>query len=85
MLTVLAHLLNFALSLLIWLIVGRYVLRLLVGQRENFITELFRVATEPAFRAVRLIAPSFIGGAYIPILTILALMALRLALLPALR
>ena len=85
MLNIVAHLLNFALSLLIWLIVGRYLLRLLVGQRENFVTELFRVATEPAFRAVRVIAPSFIGGAYIPLLTILALIVLRLALLPALR
>jgi uncharacterized protein YggT (Ycf19 family) len=84
-LSVLAHLLNFALSLLIWLIIGRYVLRLIVGQRENFVTELFRRATEPAFRVLGRIAPPLVGTAYIPILTILALVAVRLALLPVLR
>ena len=85
MLTVLAHLLNFALSLLIWLIVGRFVLGLLVGRRENFITELFRRATEPVFQLVRRVVPAFISSAYIPFVTILALTALRFALLPALR
>ena len=70
--------------MLIWLIIGRYILRVLVGGRQNFVTELFRVATDPVLGAVRRIAPGFVGNAFVPLLTIALLLALRVTLLPAL-
>lgn len=82
---VVAHLLNFALSLLIWLIIGRAVLRFLVGDRRNFIVDLFRLATDPLFRLIRRLTPRFVGDGLIPWLSILVLLALRVALLPLLR
>jgi uncharacterized protein YggT (Ycf19 family) len=83
-LRLLAELVNFALALLFWLIIGRWVLRLLVGQRENFFTELFRRGTDPAFRLVRRLLPSLVPDRYIPLWTLLLVALARLALLPLL-
>ena len=85
MLAIVAHLLNFALSLLIWLIIGQCALRILARGRPNFITDLFDTATRPVLSAVRRLTPRFISSAFVPMLAILVLLALRLVLLPALR
>jgi uncharacterized protein YggT (Ycf19 family) len=84
MIALLAQLLNFALALFFWLIIGRFVLQFLVGGRRNFFTELFRRGTDPLFRAVRWITPRFVGDGAIPWLTLLLLVVLRVLLLPLL-
>jgi uncharacterized protein YggT (Ycf19 family) len=82
MITLIAHLLNYALSLFFWLIIGRAVLGLLSGGRANFFTDLFRRGTDPVFRLVRRVTPGFIPDGSIPALTLLLLVVLRFALLP---
>jgi uncharacterized protein YggT (Ycf19 family) len=77
-----AHLLNFALSLFFWLIIGRAVLGLLSGGRSNFFTDLFRRGTDPVFAVVRKVTPKFVPDGSIPILSLLLLVVLRFALLP---
>ena len=84
MLPLIGQLLNFALSLLGWLIVGRWVLELLVRGRQNFVTDLFRRGTDPAFALVRRLTPRFIGDRYIPLVTLVLVVVLRIALLPLL-
>jgi uncharacterized protein YggT (Ycf19 family) len=81
----LAQLANTALSLLMWLIVGRLALDLLVGDRPNFMSAFFHRFTDPVLRAVRAIAPRFVGDRFIPVLSVLLLVAARLLLLPLLR
>jgi uncharacterized protein YggT (Ycf19 family) len=79
-----AQLVNYGLSLLFWLIVGRWVLSLLVGDKQNFFTQLFWRGTEPVYRLVRRITPRFIGDAWLPLCTIVLIVLLRLALVPLL-
>ena len=85
MIAFVVQLLNFALSVLFWLILGRYVLDLLVGDRRNFFTDLFRRGTDPVFAVVRRITPAFVGSRHIPWISLLLLVLLRLLLLPLLR
>jgi uncharacterized protein YggT (Ycf19 family) len=82
--SLLAQLLLYALSLLFWLIIGRAVLTMLAGGRENFITGLFKRGTDPVFRLVRWVTPRFVPDAFIPLLSLLLLVLLRLPLLPLL-
>ena len=82
MVVLFAHLLNFALSLFFWLIIGRAVLGLLSGGRSNFFTDLFRRGTDPLFAVVRRLTPRFIPDGSIPALSLLLLVVLRFALLP---
>ena len=85
MMAIIAQLVNFALSLFLWLIVGRFVLDLLVGGRQNFFTDLFRRGTDPVYALVRRATPRRVADRYIPWLTVLTLVLLRLLLLPLLR
>ena len=85
MMAFIAQLVNFALSLFLWLIVGRCVLSLLVGGRPNFFTDLFRRGTEPVYALVRRVTPRRVGDRYIPWLSVLVLVLLRLLLVPLLR
>lgn len=80
-----AQLANFALSLLIWLIVGRGALRLIAGERNDFFSTFFRRFTEPAFRLVRWVTFGAVPERLVPWLTLLVVLGLRFALLPLLR
>jgi uncharacterized protein YggT (Ycf19 family) len=82
MIPLIAQLVNFALSLFFWLIIGRAVLGILSGGRSNFFTDLFRRGTDPVFALVRRITPEFIPDGSIPALSLLLLVVLRFALLP---
>ena len=82
MLAIVAHLLNVALALLFWLIVGRAILGVLSGGRSNFFSDLFKRSTDPLFALVRRITPRFIPDGSIPALSLFLLLALRFALLP---
>ena len=85
MIAFVVQLVNYALAFLFWLIVGRYVLDLLVGGRQNFFTDLFHRGTDPVFAVVRRITPGFIDSRHIPWISLALLMVLRVLLLPLLR
>jgi len=80
--------LNYTLSFLMWMIVGRALLRLIGGDRENPVMLAFVKVTEPVYAVTRRILP-FARPAWIPALSFLFLVAARVAvivlLLPALR
>ncbi|MGH8875106.1 MAG: hypothetical protein ACRDVM_07630 [Acidimicrobiia bacterium] len=80
----LAHLANALLSLMFWMILGRMVLRLLTGGRENFFTGVFEKGTAPAFAAVRFLTGGRVGARAVPLLALLLVVAGRLMLLPLL-
>ena len=85
MMAPLAQLLNFALSFFFWLIVGRFLLGLLVGDRPNFFMDLFRRGTDPVYALVDRVTLGRVAPRYIPWLSLLLLGVLRLLLLPLLR
>ncbi len=77
-----AQAINFVLYVIMWLLIGRFVLVLLFGRRPNPIVDLMRRLTDPLLRLVRRLAPSFVADRYIPVLTLLLLVLLRFMLLP---
>ncbi|MGH8905855.1 MAG: YggT family protein [Egibacteraceae bacterium] len=85
MATILAHLLNTALALLFWLIIGRAALNLLSRSRQNFFTGLFEKGTEPVYELVRRATRHRASDRSVVLLTLALTVLLRLALLPALR
>ena len=85
MIPLLAQLLNFALSFFFWLIVGRFLLGLLIGDRPNFFMDLFRRGTDPVYALVGRLTLGRVAPRYLPWLSLLLLGVLRLLLLPLLR
>lgn len=77
------QLINTALSLMIWLIIGRVMLKLITGGHRNFFSDLFVRATEPVFRATKALLP--VADRYIPFVALLGLLLLRIALLPLMK
>ena len=77
-----AQAITFALYVILWLLIGRFVLVLLFGRRRNPIVDLMRRLTDPLLRLVRRLAPCFVADRYIPVLTLLLLVLLRFMLLP---
>lgn len=73
------QLVNFALSLLMWLIIGRAALGLLTGGRETAVHGLFDRVTLPLFALTRRLFP-FVGAKWAPLAALVALGALRLGL-----
>ncbi len=79
------QLLNYTLSFLFWLILGRALLNAMTGGRRNFFSEAMGRVTDPVIFAVRCVVPAFVDDRYIPLLTLPLLLALRIILLPLLR
>ncbi|GBD16960.1 hypothetical protein HRbin26_01870 [bacterium HR26] len=77
------QLINIALSLLMWLIIGRVVLTLITGDTRTFFSEFFRRTTEPVYQLVRRVLP--IPERLVPLAALLLIIALRILLLPLLR
>ncbi len=75
---------NYTLSFLMWMIVGRAFLALIVGNRENIVVLAFARITEPVYGVTRRLLP-FARGRWIPVLSFLLLAAARLALILLLR
>ena len=75
----LARVANFALALLMWMIIGRAMLGLLTGGRPSPVQVLFDRATLPLFALTRRVFP-FVGARWAPLAALLALGALRMAL-----
>lgn len=51
------QIINYTLSFLMWMILGRIVVTLITGAKDNVISGLFRKVTDPVYQVVRTIVP----------------------------
>lgn len=73
------HLPNYFLSVVIYSMLGRFLLGFLVRpDSRNYIYRWFRLLTDPFVRMVAVITPSNIGLVYLPLVSIFWLMVARL-------
>jgi uncharacterized protein YggT (Ycf19 family) len=79
---VVVQLVNYALALLMWLIVGRAALGVLTGGRPSPVQAFFDRCTQPALSLTRKALP-FVGEKWVPLAAIVILAALRLGLILA--
>ena len=83
--TLLAQLVNFALSLVFWMILGRMLFTAMTGGRESFVLGVFRRATDPVYGVVRRLTGGRLGEIAVAVLSLVLVTVLRIALLPLLR
>lgn len=76
-----AQLLNFALAMVFWATLGRILLGLMTGGRENFFIGVLKKATDPAYALVGRVVPQ----QWVPLGVLVLVVAARIALLPWLR
>ncbi|MCL5421361.1 MAG: YggT family protein [Nitrospirae bacterium] len=77
---VIIQLINYTLSFVMWMILGRIILSLILGGRQNFVTALFAKITDPAYRITQRILP-FAKGGWVPFFTIVLIIIIRLAII----
>ncbi|HCL82264.1 MAG: hypothetical protein A2077_05145 [Nitrospirae bacterium GWC2_46_6] len=70
---------NYTLSFLMWMIMGRIILTLMLGNRQNIMMNAFIKITEPVYRITRKIMP-FAKESCTPGLSIVLLIIIRLAI-----
>lgn len=75
---VVVQLINYTLSFLMWMIVGRGVLELVLGNRQNIMTLAFVKITEPIYAVTRKILP-FASGKWVPVWSFFLIVAVRVA------
>ena len=63
-----------------WMILGRFILTMIIGNRQNIMLSAFIKLTEPVFRLTRRIMP-FAKDSCVPFLSILLIILLRFAIL----
>lgn len=80
---VVVQMVNYTLSFLMWMIVGRAILSRIIGNRQNIMLLAFVKVTEPVYSVTRKLLP-FAQGLWVPVLSFLLLAAVRLALIIAL-
>jgi hypothetical protein len=80
MISDLAYVVYVLLQVQLWLIIGRYALKLISFGKQTFFTELFRRGTDPWFRLVRRVTPAGVGDGHIPLLGVLLIFNLLLLL-----
>jgi len=83
--SLLAQLVNFALSLVFWMILGRLLFSAMTGGRESFVLGVFRKATDPVYGVIRRLTGGRLGDVGVVILSLLLVTVLRIALLPLMR
>ena len=71
---------NYTLSFLMWMILGRILLTLMIGNRDMIFTRLFQKITEPVYQVVRKVLP-FVKESCVPAVSVLAIIALRFVLI----
>lgn len=76
---IIIQIINYTLSFVMWVILGRVVLGLIVRNRENFMLSIFTKVTDPAYRVTQKIFP-FAKGGWVPFMAILLTITLRIAL-----
>jgi hypothetical protein len=87
------QIINYTLSFFMWMILGRIIVTLMVGSKDNVITGMFRKVTDPIYKVVRAIVPfadvppekqgtmwGAIGGC-IPFFSFFFIVMLRIALI----
>jgi uncharacterized protein YggT (Ycf19 family) len=79
-----AHLANYTLAFLMWMIVGRGCLRLIVGEQPNVVMIAFAKVTEPVYALARRVLP-FVGERWVPAVSFFAIAAVRVAMILAFR
>jgi len=73
------QLVNYTLSFLMWMVLGRILLTLIIGARQNIMTTAFAKVTDPLYRLTQRIFP-FAKGGWVPALSILLIIIIRLAI-----
>jgi len=73
------QLVNYTLSFLMWMVLGRVLLTLIIGSRQNIMTTAFEKVTGPVYRVTQKIFP-FAKGGWIPALSILLIIIVRLVI-----
>jgi uncharacterized protein YggT (Ycf19 family) len=76
---IIIQLINYTLSFIMWMVLGRVLLSLIIGGRQNFATGLFAKLTDPAYRITQRILP-FAKGGWVPFFTIVLIIIVRLAI-----
>jgi hypothetical protein len=71
---------NHLLSTAMWFIVGRLVLRVFIRDPQNFIWQLFLIATEPLYRASRWLTGGRVPERWLWLVSLAWLLALRVVL-----
>ena len=71
---------NYTLSFLMWMIVGRAFLTKIIGNRQNVMMLAFVKVTEPVYGVTRTILP-FVKGRWVPVVSFFLLAAIRLAMI----
>ena len=74
------QIINYTLSFLMWMILGRVLLTRVIGNRQNILTGLFIKITEPVYRITKKVLP-FANEKYIPWLSILLIIIIRFAII----
>lgn len=74
------QIINYTFSFLMWMIIGRVVFVLMLGNRDNVMMRAFVKITEPIYRMTRKILP-FMKENYIPAVSIALIVVLRFALI----
>lgn len=77
---VVVQMINYTLSFLMWMIVGRGILELVLGNRQNVMTLAFVKITEPVYRVTQKILP-FSRGKWVPVWSFFLLALVRLAMI----
>jgi len=77
---VVVQLINYTLSFLMWMIVGRGILELIIGNRQNIMLLAFAKVTDPVYAVTRKILP-FASAKWIPLWSFFLLAAVRLAMI----
>jgi hypothetical protein len=90
---ILFQIINYTLSFLMWMILGRVVVTLITAGKQNFIIGMFQKVTDPVYRLVRAVLPfaevpqekrggmyEAIGGC-VPFAAIVLIVVLRLGLI----
>jgi hypothetical protein len=81
---VVTQIMNYTLSFLMWMIVGRAFLALIIGSRENIMMLAFVKVTEPVYTVTRKLLP-FTRERWVPVLSFFLLAVVRVALILLLR
>ncbi|MHB8834267.1 MAG: YggT family protein [Candidatus Methylomirabilia bacterium] len=77
---VVVQMINYTLSFLMWMIVGRGILELVLGNRQNIMLLAFVKVTEPVYRVTRKILP-FASVKWTPVWSFFLLALVRLAMI----
>jgi uncharacterized protein YggT (Ycf19 family) len=71
---------NYTLSFILWMIIGRHIVELFARGKANIILNIFIKVTEPYYNIIKRVFP-FAKGAWIPVLSIVTIIILRIMLI----